>query len=175
MRKGCVAVRNPVKLLRNSAKLLAKLPRNSAKPRETPRNSAKLLAKLPRNCAKLSRNCAWPLRPLSRRPARRTRRATICVTLELCSLGTCLRGQPARQKASERCVSVRLPFRLQSQILYMRMRSLNSRMKTPPLLTSPHASCLAGRTVAAAWLQPLRSGMHVRCFSGVISDDLVQP
>ena len=33
MRKGCVAVRNPVKLLRNSAKLLAKLPRNSAKPR----------------------------------------------------------------------------------------------------------------------------------------------
>ena len=61
VRKGCVAVRNPVKLLRNSAKLLAKLPRN---------------------CAKLSRNCAWPLRPLSRRPARRTRRATICVTLE---------------------------------------------------------------------------------------------
>ena len=68
MRKGCVAVRNPVKLPRNSAKLLAKLPRNPAKPRETPRNSAKLLAKLPRNCAKLSRNCAWPLRPLSRRP-----------------------------------------------------------------------------------------------------------
>ena len=65
--------------------------------------------------------------------------------------------------------------RLQSRILYMRMRSLNSRMKTPPLLTSPHASCLAGRTVAAAWLQPLTSGMHARCFSGVISDDLDQP
>ena len=33
VRKGCVTVRNPVKLLRNSAKLLAKLPRNRAKPR----------------------------------------------------------------------------------------------------------------------------------------------
>ena len=35
VRKGCVAVRNPVKLLRNSAKLLAKLPQNC---RETVRN-----------------------------------------------------------------------------------------------------------------------------------------
>ena len=65
--------------------------------------------------------------------------------------------------------------RLHSRILHISIPSYKSRMKTAPLLTSPHASCLAGRTVAAAWLQPLTSGMHARCFSGVISDDLDQP